>query len=554
MIKTINLNGSEVKVTELGGDNTQIFNNSGNTLYASKKPNITVGGDDVIAIPAGAVDGLYGTRGTVYLLGSGSVEVRGVDHKITNVRSATVINETGGVTEENVNQKCAAMLDSAKAYADEKDNKTLESAKEYADSLNAELAGYIGYTDNDVYGLEADFENCVFTRLAGAVGKNAGADFDSVNAYGGRRRCNLSDSGEVLAYYGDENFKADGSNGQVMVEQPKFYYRVVPLKTEKINGADGYHLRKARYYISDTPKAGFKVHPAFVRNGVEVDRIYLSAFEGCIYDTSAGTYLLNDEQIVDFGNDKLSSIAGAKPCSGQTQQLTRANARKLAHSRGKGWELCTIQTVSATQMLFVIEYAGFNSQELFGLGNVSKTDDNSTNMSEKTGLTLSLGNTSGNYIGSNNVQIISYRSEENLWGNIWTQMDGINITNPNSQDGKMFGEIFISDHDFVDNNQNNPYVNARIPSLMNSGYTSAFGYSYEFDWLFAPTERCGNNALPIGDYSTCSTAGWRFPLLGGNWKSRLDGGLFCFGELTSFDKYRSFGTRITFIHTQLQKS
>lgn len=119
--------------------------------------------------------------------------------------------------------------------------------------------------------MEADFENCVFTRLEGAIGKDAGSDFDSVTAYDGRRRCNLSDDGEILVYYGDENFKSDGSNGQVMVEQPKFYYRVVPLKTEKIDGADGYHLRKARYYISDTPKVGFKIHPAFVRNGVEVD-------------------------------------------------------------------------------------------------------------------------------------------------------------------------------------------------------------------------------------------------------------------------------------------
>ncbi|MCM1168289.1 MAG: hypothetical protein NC401_20070 [Ruminococcus sp.] len=100
-----------------------------------------------------------------------------------------------------------------------------------------------------------------------------------------------------------------------MVEQPKFYYRVVPLKTEKIDGADGYHLRRARYYISDTPKAGFKVHPAFVRNGIEIDRIYLSAFDGCIYDVSVGAYLLEDEQAADFDNDMLSSIAGAKPCS-----------------------------------------------------------------------------------------------------------------------------------------------------------------------------------------------------------------------------------------------
>lgn len=192
----------------------------------------------------------------------------------------------------------------------------------------SDLSGYVGYTDSDIYGLKADFENCVFTRLAGAAGKNAGADFDSVRAYGGRRRCNLSDSGEVLAYYGDVGFAADGSNRQVMVEQPRFYYKVVPLKVEKIDGTDGYHLRKARYYISDTPKAGFKVHLAFVRNGVEVDKIYLSAFEGCIYDTSAKAYLLNDEQISDFNADKLSGIAGAQPSQ-------RAEARSQPR-RGMG--------------------------------------------------------------------------------------------------------------------------------------------------------------------------------------------------------------------------
>lgn len=83
MIKTINLMGSEMMVTKLGGDNTEIFNNSEGTIYASKLSNITIGGDEVIAILAGVIDGLYGTHGTLYLLGTGSVELRGVDHKIT---------------------------------------------------------------------------------------------------------------------------------------------------------------------------------------------------------------------------------------------------------------------------------------------------------------------------------------------------------------------------------------------------------------------------------------------------------------------------------------
>ncbi|MDE6293413.1 MAG: hypothetical protein K2L88_02180, partial [Clostridiales bacterium] len=344
MIKTINLTGSEKKITELGGDNTEIINNSNGVVYASKQPNIMVGKDEVIAVPAGAIDGLYGTRGTVYLLGTGIVDLRGVDHKITMARG----------------QSSAGGFGTAQEYIDSNDAATLAAAKDYTDSITSELAGYIGYTENDIYGLEADLENCVFTRLAGAVGKNAGADFNGIRTFGGRRRCNLSDDGEVLAYYGDANYKTDGSNGQVMVEQPKFYYRVVPLKTEKINGADGYHLRKARYYISDTPKAGFKVHPAFIRNGVEVDKIYLSAFEGCVYDTSAKAYLLKDEQIADFEKDKLSSVANTKPCSGSIQQLTRTNARKLANNRGAGWEQSAIQTVSLTQLLFIIEYAGFN--------------------------------------------------------------------------------------------------------------------------------------------------------------------------------------------------
>ena len=171
MTQTIDLNGYEIKVTELGGDNTQIFNNSGNMLYASKMPDITAGGDNVIAIPAGAADGLYGTHGTVYLLGTGSVEVRGADHNITIDRVGTAVNGNGGVTTEDIDKKCNAVLDNANAYADIKDSEVVVSVKEYADSLNAELAGYIGYSENDIYGLEVDFENNKFTRLSGAANK-----------------------------------------------------------------------------------------------------------------------------------------------------------------------------------------------------------------------------------------------------------------------------------------------------------------------------------------------------------------------------------------------
>lgn len=551
MIKTINLTGSEMRVTELGGDNTEIFNNSNGIVYASKLPNITIGGDEVIAIPAGAIDGLYGTRGTVYLLGLGSVELRGVDHKITKSRGQSAASAGGaGVPSSYVDEKCNEILDNANAYADIRDSEVLVSVKEYADSLNAELAGYIGYTDNDIYGLEADFENCVFTRLAGAVGKTAGADFDCVNAYGGRRRCNLSDSGEVLAYYGDENFKADGSNGQVMVEQPKFYYRVVPLKTEKIEGVDGHHLRKARYYISDTPKAGFKVHPAFVRDGVEVDKIFLSAFEGSIYDVSSGIYLLNDEQIANFNDDKLSSIAGAIPCSGSTQKLTRENSRKLAQNRGSGWEITYAATASASQLLMLIEFASFDIQSAMGNGNVYNI-----NGVQSTGVTCSLGDKSGTILNSNEVQIPSYRGEENLWGNIWVHVDGINTKNPQDTTASKYGKLYVADHDFVDDTSTGAYSDTGIYVCCGKGYVSAFGYSRKYDWLFIASELIGDNALPVGDYMWNTYANWKVALLGGHFKDSDRGGAFAYSmDSRTSNAISIFGCRTVFIPLKTQNN
>lgn len=529
MVKTVILNGSEVKVSGPDGDNAEIHNFGSGTVYASKFPNIAANADNVIAVASGAIDGLTGTHGVVYLLGTGRVQVNFTDEKITKTAAAQ-----GGGTGISAD------------YVDEKDAEMLAAAKDYTDMISSDLSGYIGYTANDIYGLEADFEKNRFTRLAGAVGKSAGADFDSVRAYGGRRRCNLSDSGEVLAYYGDENFKADGSNGQVMVEQPRFYYKVIPLKTEKIEGTDGYHLRKARYYISDTPKAGFKVHPAFVRNGVEVDRIYLSAFEGCIYDTSAGAYLLNDEQTADFNADKLSSIAGAKPCSGATQALTRANARKLAHNRGEGWEQETIQAVAATQMLFIIEYATFNSQNAIGSGNVFYNPDVTGNLSEITGQSLTLGNSSGMVNNAKNIQTISYRGEENLWGDIWTMVDGINEHKTLNSTENDVGAVYVSDDNFADDTYSFPYENTNIIPCYSIGFISSFGYSSKYDYLFIPDTMNGDDKLPIGDYCWNNVTGWVIAGVGGFWRYHGYSGIFTMQfNINSSFKSASNGTRLT---------
>lgn len=423
----------------------------------------------------------------------------------------------------------------------------------------ADLKAFVGYSDSNIYGVEVDFENKKFTRLAGAVNRSAGSGFDNIKAFGGRKRCNLTNDGNVVAYYGEAGFSttgklttavtkddttyAVGTIVQVMVEQPKFYYKIVPLKTEQ--RTKGAITRKIRYYVSDTPKAGFKLHPAFIVNGQENDVIYLAAFEGTLWDASASAYILDDSQVADFANDMLCSIANAKPLSGLTQNATRANIRKLAEKRGTGWEQGVVQTASASQMLMLIEYATFNMQSVIGNGAVSKSDDGQTPMTENTGTTITLGNASGAVVNDNGIQIVSYRGEENFWGNIWWWIDGINHY-ANVTTGEC--DTYVADHGFSDDSKTAPYEDTGMCAKYGSGYISAFCYSEDFDWLFLPGEFNGNNALPVGDYCwNQNGTGWRIARLGARWSDGLDAGAFCWYlvDASSF-RYRTVGGRLVY--------
>nr|DAY41886.1 MAG TPA: tail collar fiber protein [Caudoviricetes sp.] len=415
----------------------------------------------------------------------------------------------------------------------------------------ADLEAFIGYSDEDIFGVEVDFANKKFTRLSGAVNRTPGAGFDSINAFGGRKRCNVADDGTVTAYYGDSGYTTTGKNAagtpvQVMVEQPKFYYKVVPMVLEK--GVKGMKIRKARYYVSDTLKPGFKVHPAFVENGNVNPYIYLAAFEGSLFDTSANAYILDDSQVADFAADKLSSIAGVKPISGLQQNLTRGNTRLLARKRGAGWEQAYAATAAASQLLMLIEYASFNMQSAIGNGVTNKTDDGASSMTEITGATANLGNASGSVTNANGYNIVSYRGEENFWGNIWTWVDGMNEENPATFTSGMAGTLHVADHGFADDTKASPYKNTGIHPIQGSGYVSAFGYSEEFDWLFIAVEYSGNSSLPVGDYAWNNNPGWRVTLLGGRWSNGAGAGAFCWHlDSASAHRYRDVGGRLVYV-------
>lgn len=453
----------------------------------------------------------------------------------TNLQNATnsATNVFNQLTAENVSAK--ANLDALRSED--------FNAQEILSGVT-DIRAYLGMIETeDVLGITMDYKNKTCTRIAGAKNLTAGADFDKFSMYGGRKRCNVSDGGTINAYYGDEGYTEDGSNGQVMVYQPKFYYLVCPLEYDRQETGYGYHLRKANYYVSERQRAGFKLHPAFYdKNGNEVDYILMSAYEGCIYDTSANAYMLNDEQVMDASKDKFSSIAGARPASGVSQNLTRPNIEQMAKNRGEGWHSFGIKTASMEQLLMIVEMGMMNLQTAIGQGvvNIPWTtgSDTTSSYAGATGSTASLGNGTGRatetttYEGgvatkntADGKTSICYRGVENFWGNIWKFAYGINFY---CEVGKPFLGYVCKDFNYAESKRTDNYENIGFALPSENGYVSAMGYSTNYDWLFLPSEVKGNSSLPVGDYYYQNNTwdGYRIARLGGHWNYGSSAGGF----------------------------
>ena len=157
-------------------------------------------------------------------------------------------------------------------------------------------------------------------------------DFDNVFPWSDIRRCNLKiqDGKKVITYDDEDDFALDGSNGDVMVEIPKFY---------------SYRKRIGDYEtwaISGEPKSEFIVEPAFVVDGVEQDYIYVSA-----YEASAKT-------------NNTFSTSGKTPKTGYTK------VQYINDFESTGMQSYDITTFMMIQKLMVIEFADRNLQNYMG--------------------------------------------------------------------------------------------------------------------------------------------------------------------------------------------
>lgn len=501
------------------------------------------------------------------VINSASSVKTSLSNVISTANTAKSNLDASVATANNVLQSLSAENASAASNIDELKSENFNS-QEILSGV-ADIRAYLGITADDIVGIQVDYKNKTFKRLAGAANLTKGSDFDKFTMFGGRKRCNVADDGSIVAWYGDADYKEDGSMGQVMVYQPKFYYLVCPVEYDPIDTGIGYHLRKANYYVSEKPRAGFRLHPAFYdASGNEIDYFLTSAYEGSIYDASASAYLLNDEQVMNTGEDKFSSIAGARPASGSSQNLTRPNIEAMAQNRGTNWHGDLIKQVSAEQMLMLIEMGMMNLQTAIAQGIVSLPwtigSDTTSSYAAATGSTASLGNGTGRaektttYEGGvakeytvDGKTSVCWRGKENFWGNIWKFVYGINIWG----NGKMGGgqPYICSDFSFAESKNSGNYEPAGFTVTNANGYISAMGYSTACDWLFIASECLGNSSLPVGDYTyiTVNLNGYRIARLGSYWVNGGGAGGFYWGLAYGVGgRARNIGGRLVYIPTR----
>ena len=305
-----------------------------------------------------------------------------------------------------------------------------------------------------------------------------GSPFDNLYPWSGMVRVTDAVAGELVAI-------------------PKFWYKW----TKSGNSL--------KLQIADKETDGFHVSPAHADRGDgkgERDIVYI------------GRYHCN--------TNNYKSQSGVKPKA----NITRSTARTSIHNLGSNIWQSDIQMRMTIWMLYLVEFADWNSQKTIGkgCGNNSATENMgyTDSMPYHTGTTLASRDSYG--IGT------QYRYIEGLWDNVYDWGDGC-YYNSNGLN------IINTPSSFSDNSGGTA---VGVPS---SGWPSAFTVATVagLEWVIYPTASGGSETTYSADY-------WNFnassPCLrfGGNYNQNGNHGLF-------YVSYDSASSSDVFIGCRLQK-
>ena len=375
---------------------------------------------------------------------------------------------------------------------------------------------------------------------------------------------------KINAYYGDPTFKFDGTNGEVLTRIPEFYW-----KREIINGYE-------YIYIADYAIAGFNKSEEFS----------VGRYDACI-----------DE------DGKLHSYSGYSPSTNKNITQHRDAAKLLSD------EFCMIDyRYFMLQMLYLVEYANYNSQSQLGNGiigirynandkaiiaqertntiviatndyfkvgqqiaigttvdgvsickdrTITKITEYSKDTTEGTAITFdgdpvniaigniihacaqkeggcdSLGMKSG-CLANDSQHAVIYRGIENIFGNVFNWIDGLNIQNYQAY-------ICRNPKEYISDKFEVPYIKLGYVNCNEKDmYIKKLGFDEKNPDIALPIEIGGGAGSSSGmcDFYY-SSEGNRVALVGGHFHSGSSAGLWYWNcNVSSVTSYLTCGARL----------
>jgi hypothetical protein len=191
----------------------------------------------------------------------------------------------------------------------------------------------------------------------------------------------------------------------------------------------------------------------------------------------------------------------------------------------------------------MIEYASLDPQRKIGLGMSYYINNGSFSEALITGATAGIGNGSGFPEGGEDGRCsVTYRGEENLWGNIWTWLDCVNIV-ANYKNEVWVTKIGTTPVD--DTTEGYECLDAY--ATHSEGFISAFGIDPQHPEILIPTETSGSDTFADYAWQEYTAEGIRAVRFGGCY---YDGSRCGFSlELNAFSSnfYHSIGGRLLYV-------
>lgn len=374
--------------------------------------------------------------------------------------------------------------------------------------VNSEM--YFEMVDNNweiIFDRETPLE--LYTIPQKGTTQNYSSTFDNYYPFSEMRRVILKNGVEQYELdFNDSTKKKDGgssnltgTDGDVMVRIPKFYCDI-----KKVAKGNRYRVFTFKNPTGKLP-LGLKPHPLFE----SVNKYYTGAYEGFVE------------------NGILKSVTGKSPTVSKTIASFRDSARQ---GRDNKFNITSVNELSAIFILFLIEFADLNSQKLLGQGR------SNTSSLSATGTTNALGSRSGRISTDDANGNISYRGIEDVFGNIWSFVDGF---------------LMCDDGYYYTNNPANYGNKAQMTHFKASPVTGE-GYISKIEWikgiehLFIPSEIKATDSTYYCDYIWCHQAGEEnIVLAGGDWADGSRYGLACLNCLSvASDVYSGIGARLSY--------